>query len=378
MADKNRCYLCGQKLRRGVCTCCGLDNARMTRREYRLNETTPYHVKQRQIAAQKAENMQYAAEYRKKQQNRSVQQSRPAIQNRSAQQSRPAIQNRSIQQSRPVIQNRNVQEKKSKTSKWKGLKIFGILYALLALIPGIVSCVSNLYDELSFSTVYEYEEVPYEIEDEYQWVQRELSDTGEYYEQKLGPGYYYVGVHIPEGSYTVSRVQGSYGYMNVKDEQNSIYMSPSFAANDDNTYYHEVVEDVRLYEGACVDISGDIYLHFSTENAQMDTMWGMENPQDSESVILLYESEQEYVVGEDISPGIYDIFVEEEWADVYLTYDAYNYYWWLDADTNEARCNNIPLAEGMTILVEYGDVYFKPSEWIATDDYDSYFEEYFF
>lgn len=40
MAEKNRCYLCGGKLRNGYCDACGLDNGRRNRIRYRLNESS--------------------------------------------------------------------------------------------------------------------------------------------------------------------------------------------------------------------------------------------------------------------------------------------------------------------------------------------------
>ena len=65
MARGNRCYLCGGNLRKGRCVECGLDNDRMTKRKYRLNETTPAHIKYRQMEAQRSEQMKYAKEYKR-------------------------------------------------------------------------------------------------------------------------------------------------------------------------------------------------------------------------------------------------------------------------------------------------------------------------
>ena len=36
---KRRCYLCGGKLVNGRCTLCGLDNTKIERKNYRLNES---------------------------------------------------------------------------------------------------------------------------------------------------------------------------------------------------------------------------------------------------------------------------------------------------------------------------------------------------
>ncbi len=37
---KRRCYLCGGKLVNGRCTLCGLDNTKIERKNYRLNESS--------------------------------------------------------------------------------------------------------------------------------------------------------------------------------------------------------------------------------------------------------------------------------------------------------------------------------------------------
>ena len=44
--------------------------------------------------------------------------------------------------------------------------------------------------------------------DEYQFAKRQLSETGEAYDEVLTGGYYEVGVHIPEGIYTVEAQSG--------------------------------------------------------------------------------------------------------------------------------------------------------------------------
>lgn len=39
MGKKNECYLCGEKLHQGYCRACGLDNTKIKRRNYKLNES---------------------------------------------------------------------------------------------------------------------------------------------------------------------------------------------------------------------------------------------------------------------------------------------------------------------------------------------------
>lgn len=354
MAKSNTCYLCGQKLSRGVCTCCGLDNARMTRRNYRLNETTPYHIKRQQVAAQKAESMQYAQAYK----------------NRQA---------KLEDLGTPI---KSSAKNKDKKPKWKGIKIVGVLSILVSLLPSIGSCLGDIFDAFGTGT-YEYEAEPYDITEEYAYVEKELSENGEYVSYEMLPGCYIVGTHIPEGNYTITFVDGSYGNAVIDDEENDIYMSHFFGENADEISSFTELSDVRLYEGAYVEISGDGLLLFESDNAQVDKIKGMDNPIDTTESVTLPISEEVYVVGEDIQEGFYDLFVEEGYANVVIKcedpsgYSCSRYYW-IMFDTYENDYQNILLKDGMTILVEYGEVQFEPSDWIGIEDYDTYMKRYIY
>lgn len=59
--------------------------------------------------------------------------------------------------------------------------------------------------------------------DEYQFAKRQLSETGEAYDEVLTGGYYEVGVHIPEGIYTVEAQDGESAIYLIDDE-NGIYI----------------------------------------------------------------------------------------------------------------------------------------------------------
>lgn len=116
--------------------------------------------------------------------------------------------------------------------------------------------------------------------DPYQFAARELSDSGDVYDALLGQGKYYVGVNIPEGSYTVELADGE-GSLNVDDPENGIYLYQYFGYDED---YGDkpLLEDVRLYEGAAVSISGQVRLDFHSENAQVQSMSYETNPADRE------------------------------------------------------------------------------------------------
>ena len=189
MARGNRCYLCGGNLRKGRCVECGLDNDRMTKRKYRLNETTPAHIKYRQMEAQRSEQMKYAKEYKaeqyslenlgreqdqRKEQRRAVDQQRAAAakrdtQNRTVSNTRPAATQRSanyreyqqragntyndlknVLNQRVNQRQQQVREEASNKKKWNIIKVIGIVYVLIMVISALGSCISDFIDEISY------------------------------------------------------------------------------------------------------------------------------------------------------------------------------------------------------------------------------------
>lgn len=429
MARGNRCYLCGGNLRKGRCVECGLDNDRMTKRKYRLNETTPAHIKYRQMEAQRSEQMKYAKEYKteqyslenlgreqdqRKEQRRAVDQQRAAAakrdtQNRTVSNTRPAAAQRSVNyreyqqkagnayadlkntlNQRVNQRQQQVREDVSNKKKWNIIKVIGIVYVLIMVISALGSCISDFIDEISYrvpdyidltedivydeDTVEEVSVSPYISDDEYDYVTRELSETGEYFDDLLFPGYYQIGVHIPEGIYTLEMTDGSYGSIWLDDDENSIYLSLSFGDGEDE---YQIAENVRLYEGALLEVYGDVNLRITSENAQSRT--GMENPISADTIVYFSENET-YVVGVDIPEGVYDLWISENWASVDIVYEdeheyEYSYHYWMDADTLEYCYKNIVLVDGMEITPNYGDVHMTVSTWIANDDYQTLYEE---
>ncbi len=410
MASGNRCYLCGGKLRRGRCVECGLDNDRMTRRDYRLNVTTPYHVKKQQVAARKAENMKYAKVYEVRQEslenmgkpiNQQKKTSPPRPINtptksntgRTVYQKQASEAYRKLQRETRSRVERRQQEVNDSKKKWKGLSIAGIIWIIFLVISEVGGCVSDIIDEFSYKTP-EYESVYYEEEvapepngavpqEDYEYVSRELSETGDYYESVLTPGYYIVGVHIPEGCYTLEIIEGTYMSSYIQDFDNGIYLSPGFGEDSYDGYL--TLEDVRLYEGALVEINGSGALNFTSENAQTDTMTGMENPMDPTTVATFETDEyMEIVVGEDIPEGVYDFTALSGWSSVNISYNldeesCNEYYYWIDSETLENTFANIVLIEGMTIICDNAiELQITPSAAIATDDYETLFFDYYY
>ena len=75
-----------------------------------------------------------------------------------------------------------------------------------------------------------------------------------------------MGVDIPEGVYRADLVEGS-GVLNVTDDENGIYMGTYFDEDDDvNGVISQT--DIRLYNGAAIEIDSGVILKLTTANAQ--------------------------------------------------------------------------------------------------------------
>lgn len=411
MANGNRCYLCGGKIRRGRCVECGLDNDRMTKRDYRLNVTTPYHVKRQQVAARKAENQKYEKVYEARQQSLEnlgkplhQQQKPPAGKpintptksntGRTDYQKQASKAYEQMKREANARVNTRRREVEGSKKKWKGGAIIGAVWAIFLLISEVGGCVSDLIDDFSYAEP-EYQEAVNVEEvtadphgtvppEDYEYVSRELSGDGEFYEQVYGPGSYIVGVHIPEGSYTLEISDGSYVNAYIDDYENGIYMTPDFGEDSYDGYI--TLEDVRLYEGASVEVRGAGALKFTSEHAKTDGLTGMENPMDLTDTLTFAAGEYEEMqitAGEDIPEGIYDLTAISGWSSVQTDYyvDENNInteYYWIDADTEEHTYKNVVLIDGMTVTFENCEIQFAPSGWIPTDDYESFYMEYIY
>lgn len=226
---------------------------------------------------------------------------------------------------------------------------------------GIFEGFADLFDE---SDSYEFAYDPYE------YVERELSETGEAYNTTLGQGEYLVGVHLPEGAYTISSV-GDYVSVNVNDDENDIWL---YVNLDLET---QKAEDIRLYRGARIQVYGDATVSFSTQNAQLDEMASIPNPLNEEVLISQGRAE----AGVDFEPGVYDVYAESNYGSLDVTIrDEQGEEWdtqyiWLDADSDiENIYRNLVLPQGAVISCEDDlRISLKPSESIASEDYMSYY-----
>ena len=419
MRKKKRCYLCGGKLTNGYCPDCGLDNTRIERVHYHLNESHAVEsingmeenplkrCRSMQSKKQKERLYEEAAEkvsgYKgtfaqtRKDTSAQTREDTAARQNyqvfqavkgagATAQQAFQAMKGAgtTAQQKYRAFQAVKGAAKSSGHARRKVRKVGSIVVVVVLLIRIVMMAYDSYREEHASSfTPWEgfydsYE--PAEAYDPYEYVERELSETGNTFVCTVEPGEYIVGVHLPEGAYTINLVEGS-GSVSIDDFENSIYLWNSFGTDEE---YDEIQtwEDVRLYEGASVSVHNGVLLEFATENARMEEMEAerMQNPL-TESVRL--EKGKTYTVGKDFPEGVYDAQIESGWSSVEYqvpTDDEYaedgmdHYYIWLEDEGTDGVYRNVVLTEGVKITSEDADIMLVPSEVIGKMDYSTYYK----
>lgn len=390
---KRRCYLCGGKLVNGRCTLCGLDNTKIERKNYRLNESS--------FDGKGIEAKHLCESHNGKPSgglNRQGQASWQSGRNQQGQSSWQNGQNQQGQSSWQSGQNwTQTGRKKKKSGKQKKRWISTIIVLLMILIsiggPAIsfvTTEIKNKIDQINNSgddNWWSGSEIDTSVDenDPYEFVTRELSDSGEVYDTELGYGEYVVGTDIPEGTYEVT-LQSGYGSFQTDDPDNSIYLYGYFSENasDEDEDITEM-EDVRLYEGAHVMIGEDVVLAFHTENGQTGQMQSEDNPL---SVTYTLQPEKKYTVGKEIPAGVYDVSGTKDWAvmeyEIYLgelydeEYDSLNYQSYsimVEAGSENAIYKNAVLTEGTEITVT-GKMILTPSKKIGSQDYEAFYDIY--
>jgi hypothetical protein len=401
---KRRCYLCGGKLVNGRCTLCGLDNTKIERKNYRLNESSfdrkgieAKHLCESHNGKPSGSHTNQSGGQNRQRQNGQNQQRQVSWQNGQNQQGQTFRQNGQNQQgqtSRQRGQNwTQTGGKKKKAGKQKKGWISTVIVLLMILIsvggPAVsyIKTVINQFDDADSDNWWDGSDVDTSVDenDPYEFVTRELSDSGEVYDTELGYGEYVVGTDIPEGTYEVT-LQSGYGSFQTDDPDNSIYLYGYFSENasDEDEDITEM-EDVRLYEGAHVMIGEDVVLAFHTENGQTGQMQSEDNPL---SVTYTLQPEKKYTVGKEIPAGVYDVSGTKDWAvmeyEIYLgelydeEYDSLNYQNYsimVESGSENAIYKNAVLTEGTEITVT-GKMILTPSKKIGSQDYEAFYDIY--
>lgn len=351
-----RCSLCGGKLDRDrVCTECGLDN-RKSDKQYKINQSRCDNEPMTHVHTDKNEKEKPKREKTPKE-------------------------NYQQGSHRPVPKVK----KKRKAGKVISIIItvmvtfFGILPALMDLVENsdLGMQVSNWLEDKEDADSSDSTEYPGEEYDPYAYVTRELSAEGEVYETQLTQGDYLVGVHIPEGTYHLSK-SGETGNLHIADEENGIWLSEFL----DETNLEK--DDIRLYDGAVVTWEGDAQMILKAENAQTAALKPMVANPLTESVEVPVE--QTLKAGKDFPEGVYDIVMEKGYGSLNITINNrdgeqidYRMPWLSDGTEGERVYRNVVLPNGAVVENPYGgDAGFvlQPSEQVFSLDYGTYYPRY--
>jgi hypothetical protein len=147
-------------------------------------------------------------------------------------------------------------------------------------------------------------------------------------------------------------------------------------AGDENNY----LQDIRLFDGAQVEIETQTTMVLKTENAQLADMEYMENPQTEEYVL---DSTDLQTAGTDFAEGVYDLTVLEGRGSINVDIcDAgggviATCYMYLGENASYGMTyQNLVLPEGAVITLDEGlSVQMTPSERIESTDYLGYYED---
>lgn len=344
-----KCSLCGGRLDSSKrCTFCGLDNTK--------NDDQYKHMINRNSCEEAP-----LTHVHTENEERSVQRSK-------------SVQGQKKTAYKGATYNAGKQMKKmQKTSKKRGIgcgSIISVIVIIFGLIGSVFGVIEEVFNEnFSDSYVYVDEDTEY---NPYEYVQYELSEEGEEYSEVLEPGLYIVGLHIPEGRYEVEWLAGTYGSITINDPENSIYWGDLM--EEDVVY-----ADVRLYNGACFEVSTGVVVNMYSSNAQPLVYEWIDNPLEEEVLV-----EDMMVAGEDFPAGVYDISGRpaEEYGtvtcDIYLDNGDISFYLFGDDMSDTQVYYNMTFTEGSMILLEdMEEVLLIPSEKIAFENYEDFYEMFY-
>lgn len=276
--------------------------------------------------------------------------------------------------------------KEKKQNGGKVVRKAAVIVVLISILGELASFIPDILDNIGstgleqitevFEEEFEYEAVPepeysYEDYDPYEYVTREIPAEGVEYSAVLRQGEYVVGIHIPEGIYYCT-AEGGYASFSVEDEENSIWLY-EWVDEDQPEYV-----DLRLYEGAIIEIMGDTPLQLYTSNSQEGIRYNS-NPLGDRTAYILSGA----TAGEAFEPGVYDIYAEEGYGQIIVEIMDEGgaviewKYLWMDAESEmEGSYANLVIPEGSVISWEDYEglkVSLVSSKQIATEDYLGYY-----
>lgn len=270
---------------------------------------------------------------------------------------------------------------KQKKGSWAAKLVTAFVFlSVAATIIGSLAEIGFDGDLFSDSDSYERPD-PYETLYE---LGDEIPVNGSDEEFELPAGKYIVGVHLPEGDYAAD-IAGEYDAIRVEDSEHSIYLY-EYPAMEGVNY----LDDLRLFDGALVEVLADDPVLFTTENAQ--ELSGMENPLKKS---YEFSGDTEKTAGVDIEAGAYDLKVLEGWGQVNVQVPGKTEETEDTEETDDFQLDygftagmeyrNILLPEGAKLVLtddledtdERLRISLTPSPRIASTDYTQTFENYY-
>ena len=387
MFDK-RCSLCGGKLKGNICTECGLDNSKSDANyvssgstHHLGEELTHEHKDNENPMAGKTVTREWINQEKKAEKARKQGTKKTASQTYQSAGGLSSTYQSAGSSSSTYQSGTYSSQSKERRKRSFGGKLITIII-VLSICSSIFGAIKDDFEDWSSEHDYSWEENTPETEsdyDPYEYAERELSDDGEVYDIDLTAGVYKGGVHIPEGSYTVSFIpeagneENSYMELTLDDYDNSIYMHEYFSEGETVE-----MEDLRVYEDAVIEIEGRGTFSFHSENAQTEDMSSISNPNTKS-----YEVKESFEVGKDVIPGVYDVICESGSGIFdYTVEDKDGYQTYCGKLIGDARSGfagelkNIVLPEGVTVEITGMTVKLVPSERIESEDYEEFFDNY--
>lgn len=209
-----------------------------------------------------------------------------------------------------------------------------------------------------------------------------LEKTEDSFSVKLSSGRYIVGLDLPEGNYTMTGAGDDLSFSAINDVQNiSIYEQVTNKKTLEADRFCKV-KNVRLYQGSLVEVSGKGYISCKTSDANLKKMGEPRGNSLSQEV----EVSGVMTAGKDFPAGTYDIVAVNGEGEVNYTFeqdkdDEYGAHSvWLSKDPqgeDPDKYMNMELIEGTEIeVLSEGDLQVKlvPSKRIRPENvpvYDS-------
>ena len=195
----------------------------------------------------------------------------------------------------------------------------------------------------------------------YEFLEDTMSETGENYNKVVINGNYKVGVHIPEGIYTIKTINTN-SQFGVDDAKNGIHIIEyNYDFDKDERAENIEYRNVYLFDGATLEVYSPGSMELISENAQTSTLKKIEPNAVKETI----EIKNEYIAGIDFPEGTYNIELDPSDDDLYsIKYESYDDYGIKSTTRDKEKTThyNIEFKKGTKVTFENMEVKFTTSE----------------